>query len=298
MSNICICICTRNRQKELTKLLDSLSEIQIPPDTNIRIIVVENDLESYSEQIISQFSSQFKIEINYFLETKRGISFARNRAVKEAHLADFCCFVDDDQIVAKNWLVELLKCQREFNADGVWGPNPPIFNSSVPPYVIQFHNPKSYKYGANVTHAFTNCLLLTKEYLDKIDGPFDERLNFTGGEDICLTTQISKLGGNIRYNPHAIANEIIPKDRTTVNYIAKRCIRNSNTAYFVQSILDKDFNKFEIVFRSSMRLSLGLLMFFPFLLFGKSDRLRGLIKICNALGGFSFILFKANKFYK
>lgn len=282
----------------MIKLLDSLSKIQIPSNTNIRIIVVENDLEPYSEQIVSQSSSECKIEINYFLETRRGISFARNRAVKEAQLTDFCCFVDDDQIVTKNWLVELLKCQKEFNADGVWGPNPPIFSSFVPPYVIQFHSPKSYKYGANVTHAFTNCLLLRKEYIDKIEGPFDERLNFTGGEDICLTTQISKLGGNIRYNPHAIANEIIPKDRTTINYIAKRCIRNSNTAYLVQSILDNNVNKSKIAFRLSLRLGLGLLIFFPFLLFGKSNRLRGLIKICNALGGFSFILFKENKFYR
>jgi succinoglycan biosynthesis protein ExoM len=298
MIKISICICTRNRQEGLRNLLESLKNLEVPVNANIRIVVVENDSINLSENIVKEFAFTSKFNISYYLETSQGLAFARNRSIREAMGSDFCCFVDDDQVVAPDWLVELVKCQREFDADGVWGSNPPIFNNSVPLYIRQFHTPKLFNYGTIVTYAATNCLLLRTENLDKIEGPFDVRLNFTGGEDIFLTSQISKIGGIIRYNPHAIAYEIIPNDRTTIKYIAKRCYRNSNTAYFIQLLKDVNFSKFKVFLRLIMRLVLGLLIVIPFLFFGKSNALKGLIKICDAVGGFAFILGRQNQFYK
>ena len=298
MINISICICTRNRKEGLKKLLESLDNLDTPTNANIRIIVVENDSKNLSENVVKEFDTKSKFSTSYFLETRQGLAFARNRSIKEASETNFCCFVDDDQVVASDWLVELVKCQREFNADGVWGSNPPIFNKKVPSYISKFHTPKLFDYGTIVIYAATNCLLLRKEYLDKIEGAFDRRLNFTGGEDIYLTYQISNLGGIIRYNPKAIAYEIIPNDRTTIKYVAKRCYRNSNTAYYIQSIKDDNFNKFKVFLRLIMRMSLGLMIVIPFLLFGKSNALKGLIKICDAVGGFAFILDRQNQFYK
>lgn len=300
LTNICICICTRNRQEGLKKLLDSLFKMQTPSGTKIRIIVVENDLKNYSENTVKVFSLKCKFILSYFLETSQGVAFARNRSVREANESDFCCFVDDDQVVASDWLVELIKCQREFNCDGVWGSNPPIFDNEVPSYISNFYKSPSYlfDYGTIVTYAATNCLLLRKEYLDRIEGPFDLKLNFTGGEDILLTSKITKLGGIIRCNPLAIAYEIVPSNRTTIKYIAKRSYRNSNTAYFIQSLVDSNFNKIKVFFRLIMRLTLGILIVIPFFLFGKSDGLKGVIKICDAVGGFSFLLGSKNQFYR
>lgn len=298
MIKISICICTRNRQKGLKNLLESIDNMDLLTDAYIRIIVVENDLKNLSENIVNEFASKSKFDTRYFLETKQGLAYARNRSVRESIGSDFCCFVDDDQVIASDWLVELVKCQREFDADGVWGPNPPVFNNKVPSYISQFHTPRLFDYGTIVTYAATNCLLLRTEYLNKIDGPFDIRLNFTGGEDIYLSFLISKLGGIIRYNPNAKAYEIIPQNRTTIKYILRRCYRNSNTSYFVQSLLDDKFDRIKAFFELSIRLSFGLLIVIPFLFFGKSSRLKGIIKICNATGGFSFLIGRKNQFYK
>ena len=297
MISICICICTRNRQKELKKLLDSLIEMQIPPDTNVRIIVVENDLESYSEEIVKEYLLKSKLRISYFLETSQGIAFARNRSVREANGSDFCCFVDDDQFVSPDWLIELLKCQTEFNADGVWGSNPPIFNKNVPLYVKQFHKPYIYEYGTIVKMAATNCLLLRKKYLDMIDGPFDVRFNFTGGEDIYLTFLVTNKGGVIRFNPNAIAYENIPNARATIKYLIKRAFRNSNASYFVESLKSPNFNKRKVLKKEGMRFFYGILIIIPYLLFAKSNRLKGLLTIIESIGGLYFILGKQFRFY-
>jgi len=298
MMNISICVCTRKRREGLRKLLHSFSEMLIPPGSNVRIIVVENDKEEVSEGIIEEFSSVTKFKLDYYLEPRQGIVYARNRSIKEAGDCDFCCFTDDDQIVSTDWLAELLKCQHEFNSDGVAGPTKPYFTGKVPMYIQNFHQPKTYQYGTIVDSAFTGCLLISKKYLDMLDGPFEIRLNFSGGEDSFLTKQITELGGVIRYNPDAIAFEIIPEDRVTVGFVIRRTFRTSNTRLIINSIKGKRFTKISALPRLIMRFCYGLLIFFPYLVFSKADRLKGLIKIVNALAGFSFIFGKQSQFYK
>ncbi len=298
MINISICICTRNRQEGLNKLLHSIENLEMPPETNIRIIVVENDSRNLSEQIIREFSSKSKFTINYFLEPRQGIVFARNSSVAEAGECDFCCFTDDDQIVSPDWLIELLKCQNEFNADGVAGPTKPYFTKEVPAYIKNFHQPNTYQYGTIVDHAFTGCLLIRKKYLDMLDGPFEIRLNFSGGEDSYLTKQITSLGGIIRFNPDAIAYEIIPENRATVKYVIKRTFRTSNTELFFESIKDKNLKKIKVLPRLVIRFCYGLIIAIPYFLLGKEEKLNGLIKMANAIGGLFSILGRYNKFYK
>jgi succinoglycan biosynthesis protein ExoM len=298
MMIVSICICTRKRKAGLKRLLESMESLQIPSDVDIRIIVVENDSDRLSESTINEFSSESKLKISYYLEPRQGIAYARNKSVKEAGNCDFCCFVDDDQIVASDWIIELLRCQREFNSDGVWGPNPPIFNKIVPSYIKQYHAPILHDYGTIVYEAATNCLLLRKKYLDLLEGPFDLRLNFTGGEDTYLTYLISKKGGVIRYNPNAFAYEIIPEDRSTIKYVIKSTFRISNSGLYVETLKNEDFTINKVLFKLILRFCNGLLIFIPFFLFGKVNKLKGLLKIIDAFGGSLFLLGKRNQFYK
>jgi succinoglycan biosynthesis protein ExoM len=298
MMNISICICTRKRQEGLKKLLHSFEQMLVPSDTNIRIIIVENDTENNSGRIVEEFSLKSKFKISYFQEPRRGIVFARNRSVKEAGDCDFCCFTDDDQTVSSGWLTELLRCQQEFDADGVAGPTMPSFTMKVPVYIENFHKPNTYPYGTIVDSAFTGNLLLRKKFLDLLDGPFNIRLNLSGGEDSFLTREIIRKAGIIRFNPDAVAYEIIPADRSTVAYVIKRKFRTSNTELLIKSMIDNKFSKIDAIPRLVMRFCNGLIIIIPYLLFGKTQKLKGLLKIINAAGGFSFIFGKQSLFYK
>lgn len=299
MKKITICICTRKRQEGLTRLLKSIFDMDLGNlNLDIGIVIVENDSEPNSKKLIQKLAKESPYQINYFLETKQGLAFARNRTVKEAGNCDFCCFVDDDQEVAPNWIYELVKCQLEFNADGVSGTNPPIFEKEVHPSVKQFHLPRELKYGTIVEEAYTNCLLLSKHYLDMIDGPFDIRLNFTGGEDNYLTWNFTNKGGVIRYNPNAIAYEIIPENRTKIKFILKRAFRISNESLFIKTIQNKSFSKWKALPKVLLKLAYGALSAIPYLLFYKNDRLNGLLITSRALGDLYFMIGKKNQFYK
>jgi succinoglycan biosynthesis protein ExoM len=275
-----------------------MEDLIIPEGTVIRIIVVENDTRNNSEEVIREHSLKSKFRINYFLETRQGIVFARNRSVSEAGECNFCCFTDDDQIVSPNWISELLKCQNEFDADGVAGPTKPSFTKEVPKYIYKFHQPDIYVYGTVVKSAFTGNLLLKKKYLDMLEGPFDLRLNFSGGEDSNLTKKISELGGVIRFNPEAEAFETVSEDRVSIKYIVRRCLRISNTRMVLNTLEDKNFKPYRALPRLFMRFCIGCLILFPCLIFCKADKLKGLIKIARAVGGFTFFFGRGSQFYK
>lgn len=272
--------------------------METSPEMNVSIIVVENDQENRSERVIEELSAICKFKIYYYLEPEQGLVFARNRSVKEAGDCDFCCFTDDDEVVSPDWLIELVNCQREFNSAGVGGPTYPVLKKGTPAYIIDFHSPKLHNYGTVVETAFTGCLLMRKDYLDKIEGPFDQRLSLSGGEDIYLTYLISKMGGVIRYNPKAIAFEIFPDERSTINYVIKRAYRNSNTGLIVRSLRGARYFKLKSLPRLVMRFCYGLVILVPLYLLGRRNKLKGLIKVMNAIGGFHFILGRHNHFYK
>jgi succinoglycan biosynthesis protein ExoM len=196
------------------------------------------------------------------------------------------------------WLFELIRCQREFDADGVAGPTMPVFPREVPAYISAFHQPDTYPYGTIVDHAFTGCLMLRKSYLDKLDGPFETKLNYSGGEDTYLTKKITGLGGVLRFNPEAKAFEIVPENRTTVRFIIKRKFRTSNTELIIRSINDPGFWKISTFPRYMMRFCYGSLILLPYLIFSEKDKLKGLLKMVNALGGFSGIFGRDSQFYR
>ena len=297
MAEVAICVCTRRRPEGIITLLKSINELDIPSGTNIKVIVTENDSEPYTKSVISDISTTADFKIEYYLETNPGISYARNRTVKEAGKVDYCCFVDDDQSVDKKWLTELLRCRDEFNSDGVWGPNPPVFSKDYPEYIKQFHTPEYYNYGTKVKQAYTNCLLIKKEWLDKFDGPFDLRLNYTGGEDSFLTANIINSGGTIVYTPYAKAYEVVPDERTTLRYFMKRTTRTINTKYIVLSFLDKNFSKTSILPRLILRFVYGIITSLPYLIFSKKNKYKGILKISDSAGGLLFVFGKKNKFY-
>ena len=265
---------------------------------SIKIVVIENDIGKYSEFVIEESCVRQRFDTKYFLENRQGLSFARNRSVKESGDCDFCCFVDDDQIVSLEWMVELMRCQQEFDSDGVWGCNPPIFEKDVPPYILKFHTAQMHSYGEVVGTAATNSLLLRKSILDKIEGPFNLRFNFTSGEDSYMTWLFTKLGGVIRFNPNAIAYEVIPGSRTSMKYVIKRTYSISNRGLFVYSLRTSNFPVFRIFMKLLLKMLLGLVIAAPYLIFGKEDRLKGVLKVSDAFGGFAFLVGRHYEFYK
>lgn len=300
MARLSICIATRRRQESLRKLLRSIAGSVLPINKyQFEVVVVENDQQENAEYIIKEFNSYSSIPIHYYLEKREGICFARNRLVQESKGSDFCFFVDDDQVLEKNCLNELIVCQEEYDSDGVYGKNPPLFAISVHPFIEAFHTPPFHAYGTMLNAAPTNCLLLKKNVLGNEEEPFNLKLNHLGGEDILLTSLIVKQGGIIVSNPKAIAYEIIPQNKATIKYVLRRSYRNGNAFANVELLkCGKWSRKTELILRFTTRLLWGILICFYNFFSSKKHRFDGLVRISFNAGGICALLGIRLAFYR
>lgn len=100
---ITIAICTYNRAGYLKDTLDDLAEQTVDPD-KFEILVVNNNSKDGTETVCEIFSkTQPEFNFRYLKEKKQGLSFARNRAAREAH-ASVLLYIDDDVHLPHNFI--------------------------------------------------------------------------------------------------------------------------------------------------------------------------------------------------
>ena len=101
-----ICIVTCKRSKELSRLLKSIENINVPfDDSNLLILIADNDKELSAREIWENHSEETRFSTQYVSEPQPGIPFVRNRALNSLpQNIKNAIFVDYDEIVNENWL--------------------------------------------------------------------------------------------------------------------------------------------------------------------------------------------------
>ena len=82
-------------------------------------VVVDNRPDGRAEEICNESRAHLPCRLYFAEERKRGISFARNRAISTAlaYGADLIAFIDDDDRPRPDWLAHLVDRQRATGAD-------------------------------------------------------------------------------------------------------------------------------------------------------------------------------------
>ena len=229
-----IIVCTYNRDKYLYGALRCITENGFPAEA-YEIILVNNMSTDNTESECQKFGKDYpNVNFRYFVETNQGLSYARNRGIKESH-GETLLFLDDDSYIQQDYLKNL---QRQLNdhpeADAFGGKIDPIFESGEAPKwlskwnyswvsaidmgdeVCQFEG-KAFPIGANMG--------IRKATIEKT-GVFNTQLgrskkNLMGGEEKDLFERIRQQGGNIYYFPDVVVQHLIPPSRTTYEYVKR-----------------------------------------------------------------------------
>lgn len=290
---IAICISTRKRPEGILRLLNSINNLEsMRNGFQISCIsIVENDNKPFTKEIIEKFKITSKFQIKYQIEQRIGISYARNKTVEQAEGADYFFFVDDDQILKSDCINQLIETIILFKCDGAYGNNPPVFNKSVHLAYVNFFTLPVPEVGTLLSRAPTNCLLVSKDIITAIEGPFDLRFNLIGGGDTFFTSLASNKGFEIRSNKNAIAYEIIPENRITINYVYRRAYKSALVKSYQYSYLNyskiKKINRYVILL---MKLTFSIFFTIPIFLTNGKQKFFGIRKLAEALGGLSYIL--------
>ena len=122
-----ITICTYNRIEYLKKCLKSILD-QTQGSEIIEINIIDNNSTDTTKDYVIELQKKFP-EVNYFVEKRQGISYARNLSF-EVCKGMFLAFVDDDAVINKNWLEALLNELKNQNENIIYGgPIYPNFES-------------------------------------------------------------------------------------------------------------------------------------------------------------------------
>ena len=220
---ITVAICTRDRPDDLARALDSIAAQEYP---RLRTLVVDNaPSDDRTRRLVSELARTR--EIDYVLEPRKGLSWARNRAL-DASDSEIVAWADDDECCDPWWAVEIARAFVEFpEAGAVTGLVAPAELETVPqalfeqysgvrrgrglkravfsPATAQKQSPlyPLPPYGAGANMAFRRSEI---ERIGRFDCALGTGTSTLAGEDTAALSALLLAGGTIVYQPSAIVN--------------------------------------------------------------------------------------------
>lgn len=232
--DISVIICTRNRCESLKEALESLLRQEHVAQCAYEIIVVDNKSTDRTKEIVDGFAPGFNGRLRYVFEPSPGLSFARNKGIREAG-GTIVAFTDDDCVVDPQWIHAIHACALETGFDALGGKILPVYPPETPRWVranedmlcgaIVFHDygdgtklyqkPMIEMVGANMSFRrtiFADC------------GPFRTDLGAgrgTMGEDTEMFQRIAPKTEKIYYCGNVIVRHPVDLRRLKLRSIAQ-----------------------------------------------------------------------------
>lgn len=225
--SIAICCSTFHRHEGLRSLLESLAALELEdPAPAIRVVVTNNDPEDREpERIIGSLGTDYPHPVEYLEESRRGLSFPRNRAIEHVVEADtFLAFIDDDSTAHRDWLQKLVEVQARTGADVVTGPVEPAWESPPEDWLVKggFFAPAERPTGTRLDRAFTNNVLIRCEAIRRTGARFDPDFALFGSEDTYFTRGMTRQGVVIVWAAEARVDDWVPDARANAQWLVMR----------------------------------------------------------------------------
>lgn len=264
----------------------------------IDLVVVDNDPGGSAAALCEEMRLKLRWPLKSCVESRRGISYARNTAIALAGPdVDFVAFIDDDEVPEPFWLDQLLYVQKLYDADVVGGPVIPRFEEPVPDWVPRgrffggrFEQP-NHPTGHLLELVAAGNVLVRTEVFEKMGGAFDPRWGLTGGEDVHFFARVHRAGFKMVWAAEALAHEYIPRSRANASFILKRSYRLGLTL----ALWEKHFRpsgrvRALRVAKAGVWVVRGLLLVVPSSVLGFHVLMRALQYVCRGVGMFAGLI--------
>ena len=237
---ISVVVPTFNRADLLRRTLRALLSQTLDPKA-YEIIVVDNGSTDGTPALVGGMAAR-DARIRYLLETKQGVSHAKNAGL-EAAATDLVAFTDDDGVPASDWLATVLDAFERVHPmpHVVGGPSLPLLSGRRPAWYQESYDTNAWGgtprllerkecfFGMNV--AFRRGLLLDM-------GGFDPNLGMKGTalgfhEEPDVFERLWQHVGDLRayYAPGAVVHHLIPDSRLGPGYRLKRAFAAGQTRH-------------------------------------------------------------------
>jgi GT2 family glycosyltransferase len=212
---ISIVIPTINKEDTLIKCIDSIKAAN--KINNVEVIIVDDHSLNQSYALLRKKHPDIKLILH---DQNEGFGASCNDGIREAK-GDIIILLNDDTIVAENWLSEIIKpltdkrcgistckilfMEKKNGKDVIWYAGG-FFSPFLPR--ISWHRGYrerdlgQYNKGEKVSFASGCVMAFRKDFIDKV-GLFDEKF-FLYFEDVDICVRTLRAGYYIYYNPNTV----------------------------------------------------------------------------------------------
>ncbi len=234
-AKVSICVCSFWRPDQLDGLLAALLSQSVLGHV-LEIVVVDNDPLGSARDVLNAWSCKATVPIVTLTCSEPNISLARNTAVQHAS-GLWIALIDDDETPIVTWLEHLLELADSHAADAVFGPVLPLYDETTPAWVIRgrFFERRRLLTGTRVTRndVRSGNVLVRRDLLLGVPGPFDPAFGRTGGEDTLLFTRLLKQQARFFWCDEAIVHEPVEPARATLRWLLRRAYRGGQSFVLV-----------------------------------------------------------------
>jgi glycosyltransferase involved in cell wall biosynthesis len=225
-----------DRFNDILELVDSIQSQTYP---NVEVIFVSDSLELYNKLSTYLIKKGYAGILLLLNEGERGAASARNVGIKHAK-GDILAFVDDDVVLFPDWAEEMVKTFVGDNSIiGVTGSAFPLWEDELMDWfpeeffwIISCTSWANWSHMGEVRNVTLNNLAFRREAFNLcglfrgtlgIRGDFRACWNILGSEENELALRVKRITGKrIIYNVKVRVRHRVPKNRLTLDYVAKR----------------------------------------------------------------------------
>jgi len=221
---LCILISEKN-QRFLSLLLKSLNSLKRNLNYNLNIIFIIQKKNVLFEKFVKKKLSK-NVKYKIIKSSKNSIPYSRNLYLNYIRKKRFNYggFLDDDCIIDKNWLINMIKFIRRNKCDIVGGPQRHIVKKTKFKIFFDLIEPKR-ENGRIVDWIATNNSFFISKVIKNNQISFDEQLTNYGGSDQLFFKLLSKKKYVIKWNSNSIVYENYQANREKNKWFFKRNLR-------------------------------------------------------------------------
>jgi glycosyltransferase involved in cell wall biosynthesis len=214
MSSLIFAVCTFNRAERLSILLGEMRK-QICSES-YEILVIDNNSTDNTKDVVLQEKNKPGPSIRYVFEREQGITYARNRAIKESLDSTYMVFIDDDESPGDGYLNTAVDALKNKGAECVGGRVQITFDDVMRPSwlvddLLGFlgeadHGDDEFWVRDESVTLYTGNIAYRTEIFNNKELRFDDRYNrkgkgLGGGEDVRMFKEMLKNDIKILYQP-------------------------------------------------------------------------------------------------
>ena len=281
---------TLDRPLGLAKALASLADVEMPAGTGLAVLVIDNSANGSARRAVHAMRPDYRWPLSYVHEPVRGLSHARNAGLAWSldHGARHVGFLDDDETVDRDWMVELLGSAAATGARAVVG-RVELDYEGVPARWVRTAyalDAPTASDGAVIDYGHTGNALIEVGAIRDLSLRFAPELALIGDEDTRFFAQLRAGGVRTVFASNARSYERFGRDRQTLRWWARRWYRQGNAHAFAARRFD-DAAPAPLMLRALVRVApgvIGLALTGVALRTGLRPPLKSLRMTCRGLG--------------